>query len=336
MIVRIEYKEQSNYVEIELLDTIAAKKWLFVLNENLKKDNTWQSYSRYIAKYNQPNPTIHSKDVAYQKILEGIKGCNENVDGEQFPYTPSLNMNWLEIQKIHRAFTTSMTTLKTYSHKLDSTQLIGLKLCDVNKKRSLLKKWTKRTFTIKDLDKYIYFAHMINDGVHEYEDHLESDMSNDMAKEYNNIQVFNRYKNREDKTNIFLTPAEIEESHNQFLDCDVYIYSGLFGKPYLETYLENDYPLEADVCNVESITGEFSFMVGNNIKKFYTDSPFQKWMDKTGIPKHLMLPVPIGKIVGCSYKGDMSGWIEFAKRPRPVIVRWQKDGQSGVKSFRQV
>ena len=36
MIVRIEYGDRDHCVEIDLLDTVAAKKWLFALNENLK------------------------------------------------------------------------------------------------------------------------------------------------------------------------------------------------------------------------------------------------------------------------------------------------------------
>ena len=136
-------------IEIDLLDTVAAQKWLYILNENLKQCNEWKCYSNLIAQYTKVTASAHSKNVAYQKILAGIEGCNKHSEGEKFPYTPKPNMNWTETQLIHRAFTISMTTLKTYSHDLDVSQLMKLKFCDVKERHALMKKWTKRTFTIK-------------------------------------------------------------------------------------------------------------------------------------------------------------------------------------------
>ena len=364
MIVRIEYGDRDHCVEIDLLDTVAAKKWLFTLNENLKIGNPkWRSYCSRLAKYVHipgDGRSAHSQNLAYQKIQVGIDGVNKHSKGARFPYKAKLDMNWTETQQIHRAFTTSMTTLKTYEHGLDVSQLMKLKFCDVKERHDLLKKWTPRDFDITDIDKFIHFAHMINEGIHDYEPHLESDRSLELKHEgFWGMQVWNQWKTKpKNGVGIFLTPSELETSFEHFMDCDVYIHSNIFGKPYLETYLENDPPLEYDVSNVEIVTGEFSYYVGDidQKKKFFTDSPFQRWMDETktwapgtAIPKHLILPVPIGRIVGSDnpFMGptrEMNGpgpypqsgietwqssWREFVSdKPTTVRVKWQQDQKS--------
>ena len=350
MIVRLEYGSRDRCVEIDLMDSVAARKWLFVLNENLKNLNAWKSFPNRLAKYvtlpHAPH-SAHSKNVAYQKILAGIKGCEENIEGAKFPFTPKLDMNWTETQQIHRAFTTSMTTLKTFDHGLDVSQLMKLKFCDVKERHQLMKKWTKKEFTIKDIDKFIYYSHMINDGIHDYEPHLESERSFELKEEgFYGMQIFNQWaKKPPNLQSIFLTPSEIETSFKHFHECDVYIHSNIFGKAYLETYLENDPPLEADVSNVEIITGEFSYFVGDRDmrKKFFTDSPFTRWAEDiktwapgTPIPTHFILPVPIGRIVGsdCKFLGPgkdtteeewQANWRDFVlDKPTSVRVKWQQ------------
>ena len=350
MIVRIEYGSKERSVEIDLLETVAARKWLYILNENLKQCNEWKCYSNLIAQYTKVTASAHSKNVAYQKILAGIEGCNKHSEGEKFPYTPKPNMNWTETQLIHRAFTISMTTLKTYSHDLDVSQLMKLKFCDVKERHALMKKWTKRQFTITDIDKFLYYGHMINDGIHEYEPHMVSERSHELKDEgFYGIQIFNHWRDATNKQGLIVSPSEVETSYQHFLDCDVYIDSNIFGKPYLDTYLENDPPLEYDVNNVEVISGEFSMIVGDRDmrKKLFTDSPYQRWLDKTEtwapgtpIPKHLVFPIPLGRIVGC--EGNWLGparkqtieewqqeWHEYVRQtPTSVRVKWQSDYDS--------
>ena len=354
MIVRIEYGNRDRCVEIDLLDTVAARKWLFVLNENLKLGNPkFHAYCSRLAKYSHlPGSPYsqHAKNVAFQKIQAGIKGVDENTKGARFPYKAHLDMNWKQTQEIHRAFTTSMTTLKTYEHKLDVSQLMKLKFCDVKERHHLMKKWTQRDFTITDIDKFVHFAHMINDGIHDYEPCMDSERADELKDlGFYGQSVFHQWKNKpKDGLGIFLTPSELETSYKHFLDCDVFIHSNIFGKAYLDTYLEYDPPLEYDVSSVEIVTGEFSYMVGDRDmrKKFFTDSPFQQWMDKTEtwapgtcIPKHLILPVPIGRIVGSDYyylgpTRDQSkeqwqaGWREVIDNgPTSVKVKWQQESR---------
>ena len=110
--------------------------------------------------------------------------------------------------------------------------------------------------TIKDIDKFLYYGHMINDGIHEYEPHLVSERSHELKDEgFYGVQIFNHWRDATNKQGLIVSPSEVETSYQHFLDCDVYIDSNIFGKPYLDTYLENDPPLEYDVNNVEVISG---------------------------------------------------------------------------------
>ena len=87
-----------------------------------------------------------------------------------------------------------------------------------------------------------------------------------------------------------------------YIDNDVFIHSNIYGKSYLETYVEEDPPRSYDVINVEYMTGEFIIMLEKEKKiNYFTNSGFSRWAQDLPINNNLVYPIPLGKITSKNF-----------------------------------
>lgn len=314
MVIRYSYNNEF-FLEFELYNTEAAKKWLYVFNEN-RHTFTLETWGANIAKYS--SGFEHDKSeipLIVEKINNAIDQINDSIEGTKFPFRASENMSWKETQQIHRAFTTSEITGHTFVHNLPDSQLRELKFINSHNAMLLAPQLTQKSFNIVDKEKFHRNAGIVNMYIHKYEKFHKSEISDKLKNEYGKIDfVYNQwtYDNPVDKESgmvstdirsITLTMDDIKEcfsDENIFLENNVYIHSNIFGKPYHETFIEYDSALELDVRNVQNVTGELFFVSGphNKRKKWFTNSQFTEWCDKAKLPKYITHPVPLGKIVG--------------------------------------
>ena len=318
MFVRLDYTRDI-YLTIEVLDTTPAKKWLYTFNENRHKFN-YSVNNLPTSKYTGLVPTI-GKDEIVTKINYAIDMVNSSIKGATFPFRATNNMTWKESQEIHRAFTTSQITKKTFTHNFDKHQLFKYKFTSFDKMVKEVSSVVEKSFDIIDKETFTLYSGQINHLIHELEQFQPSERSDKLNDEYGSlIWTYHNWKvedqtlaaagiNNPGTSKITCTIEELKESFedDSWLDCDVFIFSNIFGKQYLETYLEYDPALELDVRNVQNIQGEFIIMNGfkNKRKNFFTNSPFSDWCDKYNLPEYITHPIPLGKVVGGSRKYSM-------------------------------
>lgn len=314
MVVRYTYNNEF-FLEFELYNTEAARKWLYVFNEN-RHSRELESFSVNIAKYS--SGFKHDKSeipIIVEEINNAIDQVNDSIEGAEFPFRASENMSWKDTQDIHRAFTTSEITGNTFIHNLTESQLRELKFTNSYNAMLLVPQLTKKSFDIIDNERFHKNAGIINTNIHRYEKFHKSGISDKLKKEYGQIDfVYNQwaYNNPENEAKgiispdirgITLTMEDIKEcflDENIFQENNVYMHSNIFGKPYHETFIEYDDALELDVRNVQNIIGELFFVSGphNVRKRWFTNSEFTEWCEKAKLPKYITHPVPLGRIVG--------------------------------------
>ena len=135
MIFRVNY-EGGLFIDVELYNTEAVRKFRWAHIANLKPNQ----YSRTF----KPNHSIliyegytdrsvypdHLKDKirkdAIERINTAIEQVNHYTDGQPFPYKATYKMGFIKAQKIHRAFTTAMSTGHCWEHNLSKDQLYNL------------------------------------------------------------------------------------------------------------------------------------------------------------------------------------------------------------------
>ena len=312
--------DNNNYFELLLNDTTVAKKWLYVFMQNLRNENLY-TYLNKTCKYTNYPQQSESERVHNIKVInESIQEVNKSIKGDKFPYKAYDWMDWKHSQKIHRAFTTSQLTQKTFKYNISEKKLRSFKDLNANELVGQIPKFTDKTFDILDQDKFDLYSGKINHYIHYNERTIPSQRSDDMFELYgkNNWLYYNwttvdqELKDAgiapPDRRYIIFTKEDIEESANdpEWLEYDVFAASDIFGKPYLETFLEYDSPLELDVKNNSSNSGEFCIVDGPhyNRKKLFNDSVFSEWCDSYDLSRAVTHPIPIGKIGNIVYEGE--------------------------------
>ena len=307
MICRVEYGPKY-YVIINLIDTPAVRKWVYALNEN--KQYNYKLYGRPLSSYYklQKDPKLQQELV--DKINFHIHELNKYVCGEPFPYEAYVGMDFVHSQRIHRAFTTAAVTHGSWIHNIDNDLLREIKFMDSEARKKAMEKWAKKSFHYTDFEKFDFHAEMINWQIHNYEHYIPTEKSEELKISncdcdclYNQIDnksiVGDIDKNRP-SVGVQLTMDELSKSFiGNYMDYDVFIHSSIFGKSYLETFVEYDDANEFDVVNVETILGDF-FMVGGdpmNRKRFFSNSSWSRWVGELLLPIYITHPVPLGTVV---------------------------------------
>ena len=332
MVCKVEYGPKY-FIIFELIDTPAVRKWVYAVNENKIYD--YFLYGRPLNSYyvNQYKDDVEEKTRLVELINYHIDELNKTIAGEQFPFKAHVNMNFTESQLIHRSFTTAASTHGSWVHNIPDDLLRSMKFVDSDEKHRLMKKYAKQQFTIKDFDKFDYHAEMVNWQIHNFEPFIKSDRAIELEDlKCSTDCIYHQFDNKSETGDIAkekftvgvnLTVDELSKSFiGNYLEYDVFMHSSIFGKSYLETYVEYDNAGEFDVVNVENIIGDF-FIVPEHPrrrKRFFNDSPWSKWIGELLLPMYLTHPVPLGKIVDRIYP-DVPA--ELAKlKSTNISFRW--------------
>ena len=332
MVCKVEYGPKY-YIIFELIDTPAVRKWVYTVNEN--KQYPYFVYGRPLNSYyvDSYKDDEEEKTRLVDLINSHIEELNKTIQGEPFPFKAHIDMNFTESQLIHRGFTTAASTHSSWVHNIPDDLLRSLKYVDSDEKHSLMKKWAKQQFTIVDYEKFDYHAEMINWQIHNFEPFIKSDRAIELKELGCSTDcLFHQFDNKSETGDISkdkptiginLTIEELSKSFiGDYMEYDVFMHSSIFGKSYLETYVEYDDASEFDVVNVENVIGDF-FIVpeeGTERKRFFSNSPWSKWVGELLLPTYLTHPVPIGKIVECVYPQIPQDLVKF--KSTNISFRW--------------
>lgn len=319
MVVYIQH-DKNNYFELILNDTTVARKWLYVFMVNLRNESLY-TYLNKTCKYTKLQKILSESERVHniKVINESIEEVNKSIKGDKFPYQAYDGMDWEHSQKIHRAFTTSQLTQKSFKYRISERKLRDIKNLTGVELEDQAPQFVNKTFDIIDQDKFYLHSCKINHYIHSNERTIPSQRSDDMFELYgkNNWLYYNWITEDQklkdagiaslDRRYIIFTKQDIEESANDpnWLEYDVFAASDIYGKPYLETFLEYDSPLELDVKNNSSNSGGFCIIDGPhyNRKKLFNNSVFSEWCDSYDLSRAITHPIPIGKIGNLVYEG---------------------------------
>lgn len=336
MIVRVDYENTDYFIEIELLKTPAVEKWLYAFIHNHKLFK-YRPYIRHLCCYPTNSTHLQSNNQSKKAsiaayINKAIHSTNTLIKGREFPLLAKGEMDFEYTQKIHRAFTISQVTGNSWSHNLSYDQLYDLKFLTPSEKIDSLKKIIKPEFEVLDTYKFAIEAEKINQGIHNYEPFIKSERAAELEEAgHDDIMMFHQFDslaenglNHPDIVQMNLTEKELQDSFpGNYLDYNVFIHSHIFGKSYIETYVEYDPPIEFDVTNVENIIGDFQLAWFNRLgkKAYFHKSKWLHWIRETLLPDYLTHPVPLGRTVGWRLPDKPNGLVGINAIPS---LRWAK------------
>ena len=311
---------------IELLQTPLVEKWLIAHNAYKELivpsvvtpsslcglGGSWRK--------NDERQKGDEKRVAVEKINNAIDKTNSVIDGMEFPYRAYFGMPWMQTNRIHRCFTTGDFTQHCWLHNFTQDQLLKSKVIGSNELRLWMEDNTAYQFKVLDKDIFSWQLHLINRGVHNYEDLRHSIIAEKTINDYvekfgkppgNRKQImWNKiFTFTEDKTCLkekftsgqFLQLLTIEEVLSSFPDnyedYNVCIHKSIGGKDYETCYQQYDDGFEADIRNVDAIDGCITIYPDNEHYKFFTGTRFYQWAKNHDLRDELFLNPPIGKII---------------------------------------
>lgn len=320
MILHIDYGNGAK-LQIQLLDTPVVKKWIEVFQKNNERYNG-SIYTRHSGITNKQLET-NSKDLQHvegtyeirkklkEQINEAIQNVNKYIKGKPFPYKALDHMSIQHTQKIHRSFTTGAITKKCWADKIAHDMLWEIKKLNKGVKSRIYMEFCPTTFEILDHEKFHYWAEKINVLIHTYEPYIVLPRAIELTEQNADPELmFHEWNNRNDAgqiTNSIDINPTVEEVLDSFkgksyIDNDVFVHSNIYGKSYLETYVEEDPPGSYDVTNVEYMTGEFIIMLEKEKKvNYFTNSGFSRWAQDLPINNNLVYPIPLGKIISKNF-----------------------------------
>lgn len=231
----------------------------------------------------------------------------------KFPYRAHYNMDWNQTNIIHRAFTTCLSSKKTFKFASSRKELLDLKY------RDDLHQWFREevndfgigkevaeTGMIRGVHQSILFSILerINKWVHYYEDRSWNERAVaelQQADDPTYLEVeWDTYQEDGSKTYYV---ERLDRSFRDYCDydpadIDVYMCKNITGKDYIQCYQEYDDPLEWDICNMDHVNGGFSVDKGNFLGNWLTKDTTKQWFTHYDMPfdKKIIMPPPLGKV----------------------------------------
>ena len=316
----LKIKFSIGEVLIELLQTPLVEKWI-------KAHKAYQQLK--IPMKHAYDPICYHNDIHKQKstkhIIEKINNAidrtNNFIEGENFPYRAYEDMPWMHTNRLHRSFTIGSRTRLTWMHNYTYSQLMNFKSLGTDEITEWMLENTISQFKVLDKEKFLWEVHVINAGIHEFENTRFSLIAGLTVKDY--IKEFkikpyvlhiawdNDFTYTENKENYnqiffdnrsrFLPVLDNEELISSFPDnyedYNVTLHKAIEGKDYETCYQQYDDPLEFDIRNVESINGCISIWPHNEHAKFFINTHFYKWAKNYRLRDEWFLNPPIGKII---------------------------------------
>ena len=297
------------YFNFKLINTPASHIWSHAVYQNQlvgrKLTGIRDNNSINISFKNDDIRKKHQEE-AVARINSNIKIVNEGLIGKVFPYEAYVGMDQEHCIKIHRAFTNGITSTVGWFHEGTEKQKFWFKKEHAfgPHKREKIRSATPPTFVLKDPfrkgNRWDNAMEEINQGVHDYESTIEISRKLDsetftfnFGKEFSTYMNVNEYN------------ESIKPKHKRD-NPEVFLFSCIHGRDYIETYRIEDDPTEFDVVNIENIASEFRVIL--NPENLYNlnsmSSPnFQKWALSHNININYAMPIPLGKL-NCEVKED--------------------------------
>lgn len=330
--VNLDY---DKFIEIQLADTPLVHVWIEVFNE----------YKKYIEENNFKDvwfpyplagelPHIHGyrsgdftqAEEIVQKLNYHIDEVNSSIEGKKFPYRGYVGMPWSVTNRIHRCFTTGVTSYRLWEPELTHEDLfLHKKLVYLEGNQIFKNPKYPDEYTVVDFNKFEDNIHGINNQVHVYEGYVYSNrpyfnyggelvsINGDIGgvkymPNCNNIVEYlffewNKYDpvtlNHKFSFSRRISYDILKSSiTNNLLDYDVYLGKSIAGKSYGFAYTEFDDPLQNDITNLDFLDGTIQIYPDKfALNKLFTDSPFSQWLREHELEEAMYMPVPIGKII---------------------------------------
>ena len=317
----------TGIILIELLQTPLVDKWIIAHNaykELIVPSIVTPSDLCGLGNYKRKNNEMQNDDkktIQVEKINNAIDKANSVIDGMEFPYRAYLGMPWMQTNRIHRCFTTGEFTRNCWLHNFTHDQLLK---CKTTLGSDTLRLWmlknTVHQFKVLNNDIFGWQLHLVNRGVHNYEDLRHSIIAEKTIDDYvekfgkppmsrqqitwNKIFTFTEDKiclKKEFMSDRFLQLLTIEEVlssfPNNYEDYNVCVHKSIGGKDYESCYQQYDDGFEADIRNVDAINGCLTIYPDNEHYKFFTGTRFYQWAKNHDLRDELFLNPPIGKII---------------------------------------
>lgn len=317
-------------IVIDLVDTPIIPLWKEAHLKNLERGNKPSGTRSCVGLSNhslefQLNKYADEMKKEVDMINYGIGLANEGIEGEKFPYVAFYHMPWMQVNRIHRCYTTASIRNGIWFHNMNTPQLLQCKI-DQYIGRGNAFDLTPATYTVTDHKKYNDGIELINKHIHMYERWLYSQRSIDFHTYYKNILDNNAEIERNintsdtglDTTSLYseinwdnfdefggkagvfwnrATYSLIKESQPDDWDTyDVFINKAIAGKDYEHAYFNYDDPLEADITNVDCIDGGVRIHYDPYLTALYKYEPFINWYRQSGVEDEMVRPIPLGRI----------------------------------------
>lgn len=313
--------EDGLYAEYSLFNSEVTEQWIRVHNRYRSKGYNYQANIEFYIYHTHgcDLPTIPGQNVTLQdcrdKISYYISEANSCIEGEPFPYT-SNGLPAFEISNLlHRAFTVSSITAKSWTHDLSDSDLLEYKKLPHDLRKSFMHDHTKERFTVKNgmFEKFLESVEYINNWVHMAEvfpkslrgekANLEAggsiDYSNTKGK-YLELDWDARNDNgvRPEYLGEPLDYGIIQDSMQYFEEADLFVGKNISGKDYEIAFFQYDNPLEFDTVNGDYNEGTIRAHLTDEFKSFYKiGGDFHNWCAEKGITPDLYRPIPLGKLI---------------------------------------
>lgn len=161
------------------------------------------------------------------------------------------------------------------------------------------------TIAIKDKKYDRQVLHLINHGVHEYEDSL-------VTPNYMKIQptvgedYILGFEVDDSVQNMSKYTFNIRDEHGN-MSADVYLNDECrVGRSYEEAWAQDDNPSNSDIMNIDGVGPIFLFQ-NERRKKLYSSDSFRNWIGKYNITEKEYADVPFANIVDGNYENAITG-----------------------------
>lgn len=326
----LNFKSGAKIV-IDLIQTPIVDLWKEAHLENLKRGNRPVGTLSCVGINNttfedQFKDNIEELNSDIDKINQGIQLANEAITGDKFPYIAFYQMPWMQVNRIHRCYTTASVKKGIWFHNLNAVQLIQCKKEQYISRFSFFKD-IPNSYTVLDEQKFFNGIELINKHIHLYERFLHTQRSIDFHKyhqtvidknppieeNYNSVSEyigntssiytdfnwdsFDQFGGKLDVFTHRTSYDQIKESTPDDWDTyDVFLNKCIAGKDYEHAYFNYDDPLEADITNVDGIDGGMRLHYDKNLTSFYNYEPFVRWYREKDIEHEMVRPIPLGRI----------------------------------------
>lgn len=306
---------ENTFIEFELIGNEISDKWEESLKQgydlNLKHTIGKLPLFSSLLDVDQ-NPSEELLNGHVSEINRAIDKVNSSISGKPFPYRAFLGMGYEHTNKLHRCFTTGLTSFKTFQAHIPEEVLLQYKKGNLNYKNTfdLLNDYPPDDFVVIDREMFEENVHRINKYIHLYEDNIHTTRGKRFLENHNVKPIieiaWDQYTKSGENlhpSNLKVDPAVLKKNFiSNFYDYDIFLGKAITGKDFETCFMQYDDPLGWDITNSEHVTGTLRIWNKTQLELYKDNdssvsSAFVEWLKDRDIPPYSYTPVPLGKIV---------------------------------------